>query len=643
MTLSNIKRDYIKLMYAGNDFFYVPLEQINMIAKYGGASEASPRLTKLGGTAWAKTKERVKNKVNDISAKLINLYAARQASKGFSFSEDSSMQIEFDSDFAFEETTDQMQAINDVKSDMESQRPMDRLICGDVGYGKTEVAMRGAFKAILDNKQVAYLAPTTVLVSQHYHSFKKRFEKYGANICMISRLTSTKEQKEIIAKLKEGQIDVIIGTHRLLSKDIVFKDLGLLIVDEEQRFGVEHKERIKEMKINVDTLTLSATPIPRTLQMSMLGIKDLTVINTPPKNRYPVQTYVLERHDIVLKDAIEKELARGGQVFYLYNRVENIELIVEKIKELSPMARVCYAHGQMNKNMLEDRINAFVDGKFDVLVCTTIIETGIDIPNANTLIIHDASTLGLSQLYQLRGRVGRSSRIAYAYLMYDKGKILNEEATKRLQAIRDFTELGSGLKIAMRDLSIRGAGDILGSDQSGFIDSVGIDLYMKILEETINEQRGLIKDDEEIPTGIAYVNRHIPKSYIDDDGIRIEIHKKIDKLKSIDEIKQLISELEDRFGSVSEEIRLYMYERLYYNLCKKFKIRDTIQNNKEIIIKFNEKVSSEIDGEKLFMASLLCGDMIKLSSINQKLTIKLLLDKANRHWLYIICEFLNSI
>ncbi len=634
-TLSNITRDYIKLLFSGNDYLYVPLERIDSIMHYSGST--TPKLNSLYGTTWAKAKERVRNKVKDISDKLISLYSRRNESEGFAFSKETDMHNEFSNEFIYEETLDQEKAIEDVISDMEKNRPMDRLVCGDVGYGKTEVAMRGAFKAVYDHKQVAYLAPTTVLVSQHFNTFTERFNKFGVIIKKISRLTTPKEQEKIIEELKEGKIDIIIGTHRLLSKDIEFKDLGLLIIDEEQRFGVEHKERIKEMKVNVDTISLSATPIPRTLQMSMIGIKDLSVIETPPKNRYPIQTYVLPLNKAVIKEVIERELSRGGQVFYLHNRVSDIEDVARKIQMLIPYSRVSFAHGKMDKNTLENRIEDFVDRKTNVLICTTIIETGIDIPNANTLIVDDATRLGLSQLYQLRGRVGRSDRIAYAYLFFDENKKLTEGATERLAAIRDFTELGSGFKIAKRDLAIRGSGDILGAEQSGFIDSVGYEMYMRILKETIDEKNGVKKKEE--TSREAFTDRHIPKEYINDDGVRIDIHKRIDSIKSISDIVLLEEELKDRFGKVDEKILLYMYEGLMYSYLEKLDSAISEHTKDYIKITFSEN----INGTNLFKASMKYTTEVKITYTKGKINMFFYIFKLKDNWIIEVAKFLEKL
>ena len=634
-TLLNITRDYIKILYSNNDSLLVPIEKIDSIMHYSGNN--TPKLNSLSGTAWARAKERVRNKLKDISDKLIDLYSRRNESSGFAFSKETDMHNEFSSDFTYEETIDQEKAINDVINDMEKERPMDRLICGDVGYGKTEVAMRAAFKAIYNHKQVAFLAPTTVLVGQHYNTFIDRFHKFGVIIKKISRLTTAKEQSQILEDLKDGKIDIIIGTHRLLSKDIVFKDLGLLIIDEEQRFGVEHKERIKELKINVDTISLTATPIPRTLQMSLIGIKDLSIIETPPKNRYPIQTYVLEYHKTVVKEAIERELSRGGQVFYLHNKISDIEDVARKIQVLIPYARVSFAHGRMDKNTLENRIEDFVDRKSNVLICTTIIETGIDIPNANTLIVDDATRLGLSQLYQLRGRVGRSDRIAYAYLFYEENKKLTEEAVKRLAAIRDFTELGSGFKIAKQDLAIRGSGDILGAEQSGFIDTVGYDMYMRILKETIDEKNGITKKENVITP--VFTDRHIPKEYINDDGVRIDVHKKIDSISKESDIIVLEEELKDRFGLVNDNIKIYMYEKLMDYYLNKLEVTITEKNNDHVKLVFKDT----INGTNIFKASMQYNKEVKISYIKGKINMIFYLGLLKNNWIIEVSKFLEKL
>lgn len=597
---NGVKRDYIYCEYANNSNLYVPVENISSIMKYASSEVLGITLNEIGGTAWAKTKERVRKKVRDISDRLIALYAKREKTAGFAYPIDDELQKSLEDDFPYELTEDQEAAIEDVKHDMERPIPMDRLICGDVGYGKTEVALRAAFKAVLAGKQAALLCPTTILSDQHYHTFFDRMNKYGVRVELLNRFVPTKKQKEVFAGLENGSVDVVIGTHRLLNKDIKFKDLGLLIVDEEQRFGVVHKERIKELKVNVDCITLSATPIPRTLQMSMLGIKDLSMIETPPKNRYPIQTYVIEENDAVVRDAIEREIVRHGQVFYLYNRVDTIESTAAKVAKMCPNARVCVAHGQMKSLELEKVMYDFINKKYDVLVCTTIIETGIDMPETNTLIISDADRLGLAQLYQIRGRVGRSNKIAYAYLMYEPQKILTKEAEKRLDAIKEFNELGSGFKIAMRDLSIRGSGDLLGAEQSGFVESVGVEMYMKILNEEINHITPETKDVKPLSQK-PLLSLTVSENYIANEDMRIEIHKKIEKLSTLQELESLESELIDRFGPIDEDTYKYMYEKLFKNLAKEFNFYDVdINDLKMLTLKMTAEASGQVKGDLWF-------------------------------------------
>ncbi len=639
-----IKRDFLYVLYGGESGVYIPLEQISSIMKYASKDVEGIKLHTIGSSQWARTKAKVRKRVHDISEQLIKLYAARQNAKGFEFLPDSTEQISFENDFAYELTPDQKKAIAAIKKDMESSRPMDRLVCGDVGYGKTEVAMRAAFKAVYSGKQVCVLAPTTILATQHYQNFKNRMEDYGIDVELLNRFVPMSKQKQIIEGLKKGSVDVIIGTHRVLSNEIVYKDLGLLIVDEEQRFGVTHKEKIKELKVNVDCITLSATPIPRTLQMSVMGLKDLSMIETPPKNRYPVQTYVLERNDRIIADAIEKELSRGGQVFYLYNFVDNIEEIEQHLHDLVPMARICVGHGKLTKEKLENRVADFIAHKYDILLCTTIIETGIDMPETNTLIIHDADRLGLSQLYQIRGRVGRSNKIAYAYLMYEPKKILTTDAEKRLETIKEFNELGSGFKIAMRDLSIRGSGDLLGEEQSGFVESVGLDMYLKILNEEINH---ITVTEKEVPDKSLlkpFVSRTISKEYIENEDVRIEIHKKIDQLMSLSEYDELKNELLDRFGQIDEELELYMLEKLMKNYCKKLDIHkiDTAVAGKMSFL-FTAQKSKQLDGNFLFN-QMLTSKHLSLTYINQE--IKFVLDIGNRpklEYFKDICVYFDKI
>ena len=646
MELSGVKRDYIKINYAGTDSLYIPIEQLNLIKKYTGSDGRKPELTKLGSGSWAKAKQKVKDKILELSKKIIELYALREEAVGYQYSPDSTEQIEFESEFTYDETPDQIAAINAVKRDMESPRVMDRLICGDVGFGKTEIALRASFKAVMNGKQVCYLAPTTILSRQHYYTFKERMEKYGVRVELLNRFVSAKQTKQVLKDLAFGTVDILIGTHRLLSDDVKFKDLGLLITDEEHRFGVMHKEKIKQMKINVDSLMLTATPIPRTLQMSLIGIKELSMIETPPKNRYPIQTYVTPRHDSVVAEAIERELLRGGQVFYLYNYTEDIEEVMIKISKMVPEAKVCYAHGKMDKNKLENIVSDFIEHKYDVLVSTTIIETGIDIPNANTLIIHDADRLGLSQLYQIRGRIGRSDKIAYAYLMYEPRKVLTPEAEKRLETIKEFTELGSGFKIAMRDLSIRGAGDLLGPEQSGFINSVGIDMYMQILEETLNDLRG-VKTQKRTQTTLGakvISNRYIPDNYELTEDIKIEIHNKISCIESYEDLNNLHQELTDRFGPVDEELLTYMYEKLFYSLCKQCGVENIDIKPKIITLTLSEEKSSQSDGMYIYKSAYEMSNNFLLSYHDKKIFISLKLGiSSKKAWLKMLCEYLTKI
>ncbi len=639
ITLNGLKRDYLTVEYANNTGLYLPLEKIKELMKYASYDTEGVIMHEIGNPSWLRTKNKVRNKVRDISDRLIKLYANRQASNGFAFLEDSPDQIKFENEFEYELTIDQKKALDEVKHDMESPKVMDRLVCGDVGYGKTEVALRSAFKAVYSGKQVALLAPTTILARQHYNTFKGRMEEYGIKVSMLSRMVSTKDQREIINGLKSGYVDVVIGTHRLLSDEIKFKDLGLLIIDEEQRFGVTHKEKIKELKVNVDCITLTATPIPRTLQMSMVGIKDLSMIETPPKNRYPIQTYVLERNDKIISDAIIKEINRGGQVFYLYNFTETIDEEAKYLNMLVPEARITIIHGKLNKDEIEKRIQGYIDKKFDVLLCTTIIETGIDMPETNTLIIHDADRLGLAQMYQIRGRVGRSNKIAYAYLMYEPKKELTVEAEKRLSTIKEFNELGSGFKIAMRDLSIRGAGDILGMEQSGFIESVGIDMYTKILDEELNK-----KDNKEETKEIDFepiASRSIDNNYISSDDLKIKFHQKISKISSFAMVDDLKAELEDRFGEIPNDLIIYMYEKLMDNFAKKLDIYKIEKNNDVLSLKFSFQASEDMDGYYLF--NLFKNDHnVKLKHINKEIVIEFYF-KNRLLILMDVCKYLEKI
>ncbi|WP_156289993.1 transcription-repair coupling factor [Oceanobacillus salinisoli] len=624
LKLNDLHKDFMLIRYSGDDKLYVPIDQIDLVQKYVGSEGKEPKLYKLGGTEWKKVKRKVQSSVEDIADELIRLYAEREARKGYAFSEDTEMQREFEASFPYQETEDQLRCIVEIKEDMEKERPMDRLLCGDVGYGKTEVAIRAAFKAIMDGKQVALLVPTTILAQQHYETIRERFQDYPINIGLLSRFRTKKQQTETLHGIKKGTMDIVIGTHRLLSKDVQFRDLGLLIVDEEQRFGVKHKEKIKKMKSNVDVLTLTATPIPRTLHMSMLGVRDLSVIETPPENRFPIQTYVMEYNPILVREAIEREMARGGQVFFLYNRVENIDKVARDLGMLVPEARVGIAHGKMSETELENVIVSFLEGEFDVLVSTTIIETGVDIPNVNTLIVSNADRMGLSQLYQLRGRVGRSNRVAYAYFTYQKDKVLTEVAEKRLQAIKEFTELGSGFKIAMRDLSIRGAGNLLGSQQHGFIDSVGYDMYSQMLKEAI-EARKEGKEVEEISPFETELNlkldAYIPDEYIRDEKQKIEIYKHFRSLESDEEINELKEELIDRYGDYPVEIENLFIVSSLKMYAKKDKVESISEKPNKLVLLVDEGRSQQIDGSKLFELANEFGRNVQLGTENNKLKI----------------------
>ena len=586
MVAGGTTRDYLDIVYDKGDKLYVPVDQLDLVQKYIGSEGNSPKINKLGGAEWQKAKAKARKSINEIAQDLVKLYAARATLKGHSFGKDTEWQRQFEDEFPYEETPDQLASLEEIKRDMESDKPMDRLLCGDVGYGKTEVAIRAAFKAVMDGKQVAFLVPTTILADQHYNNFIKRFSDFPIKIDMISRFRTPKQQKATLQALKEGNVDILIGTHRLVSKDIVFKDLGLLIVDEEQRFGVAQKEKIKGMKKNVDVLTLSATPIPRTLHMSLTGVRDISVIETPPEDRYPIQTYVVEQNDQLIRDAILREIGRGGQVYFVYNRVESIDSMANYIRDLVPECKVGIMHGQMTEKELETEMIAFMNKEYDVLVCTTIIETGIDISNVNTMIVHNADKMGLSQLYQLRGRVGRANRIAYAYFIYTKDKILTEVAEKRLKALKDFTELGSGFKIAMRDLEIRGAGNMMGSSQHGHMASIGYDLYCRMLEDTIKLIKGEI-ENEPIETSVDIkVDAFIPSSYITDEIQKIEVYKKIAAIENINDFMEIKSELEDRYSSIPDSVYNLMDIAYIKSICKGLYIEDIKETAKELRFKF---------------------------------------------------------
>lgn len=619
-------KDYLHLRYAGNDKLYIPVEQIDQVQKYIGSEEKEPKVYKLGGNEWKRVKKRVQSSVQDIADDLIQLYAEREASKGHAFSEDGLEQREFEGTFPYRETEDQLKAVQEIKEDMQSIRPMDRLLCGDVGYGKTEVAIRAAFKAIMDGKQVAFLVPTTILAQQHFETLSERFADFPINIGLLSRFRTRKQQKDTIKGLKQGTVDIVIGTHRLLSKDVMFNDLGLLVVDEEQRFGVTHKEKIKKLKADVDVLTLTATPIPRTLHMSMLGVRDLSVIETPPENRFPVQTYVAEYGDTIVREAIERELARGGQIYFLFNRVDQIQRKAEQISALVPDARVTFAHGQMKENELEAVMLDFLDGNYDVLVSTTIIETGVDIPNVNTLIVNDADKMGLSQLYQLRGRVGRSNRVAYAYLTYQRNKVLNEVSEKRLQAIKEFTELGSGFKIAMRDLSIRGTGNLLGAQQHGYIDSVGFDLYSQMLQEAIQKRKGETPKSEQRQVEIdVKVDAYLPDTYIKDAKQKIDMYKRFRAVDSLESVLDLEEEMIDRFGNFPQEVAHLISIARIKAYADKLGFDSIKQDGTQFTMLLSESATESIDRAGLFEAVSQMGREVSLGTEGKK--IKMVLNK----------------
>ncbi len=645
VTLSKdgLQKDYIQLLYDGNDKIYIPVEKINSIYKYSSKDGIKPKINKLNSSSWIKTKSYIKAKAKDISKELLDLYQKRAQVRGMAY-KDYEEEAIFASSFPYQETRDQTKAIREISNDLNSVIPMDRLLCGDVGFGKTEVAMRAIFKTVINNRQVMYLCPTTILAKQQYNVIKERFKDVPVNIRLFNRFTSPKEGKYILENLANGRIDILVGTHRILSDDIKPNKLGLLIVDEEQRFGVKHKEKIKEYKNDVNVLTLSATPIPRTLKMALSGLRDLSIIDTPPINRYPVQTYVIEEQDLIIKDAIYKELSRKGQVFILYNRIEDLDKIVDKISSLVPEARIAFAHGKMSKEELETIMEDFVEYNYDILICTTIIENGIDIPNANTLIVYDADNFGLAQLYQIRGRVGRSDKVAYAYLLYNKKKMLNEVAVKRLQAIKEFTELGSGYKIAMRDLSIRGSGDIFGSDQAGFVDSVGISLYMKLIEDELKKAKGeYVEEEDDSNNNLIEVATHIKDEYVEDEDIKIEIHRKINEIDSLEKLKEVKEELEDRFGKIDNEMEIYMYEEWFTNLCKMLNITKINKTDRFIEITLPKELSETIKGDKLLFETMSISTKFNLKYLHNNIIITLFYKQLPKHYVYYLVKLLIAI
>ena len=593
--MDKVAKDYMKIAYAGGGNLYIPATQLDLIQKYASADAKKPKLNRLGGQEWNKTKTRVRGAVKEIAKDLVELYAARQEKEGFVYGEDTVWQKEFEEMFPFEETDDQLLAIEAVKRDMESTKIMDRLICGDVGYGKTEIAIRAAFKAIQENKQVVYLVPTTVLAQQHYNTFVQRMKDFPVRVDLMCRFRTSAQQKKTIEDTKRGLVDIIIGTHRVLSDDLEYKDLGLLIIDEEQRFGVQHKEKIKKLKENIDVMTLTATPIPRTLHMSLIGIRDMSVLEEAPNDRMPIQTYVMEYNDEMVREAIERELARQGQVYYVYNKVKDIDEIAAKIQKLVPDANVAYAHGQMRENKLENIMLDFINGEIDVLVSTTIIETGLDISNANTMIIHDADQLGLSQMYQLRGRVGRSNRMAYAFLMYRRDKLLREVAEKRLAAIREFTDLGSGFKIAMRDLEIRGAGNLLGAEQHGHMEAVGYDLYCKMLNEAVKHLKGEQEEEPYTTTVDLNVDAFIPSAYIPNEYQKLDIYKRIASIENEEEMDDMLEELLDRFGDVPKKVQQLLQIALLKALAHRVYVVSVEQKQQAIRFTMYEKAKVKVE------------------------------------------------
>lgn len=638
---NKLKKDYILIQYKGNDKLYLPVEDISKLYKYVSKEGMKPTINKLNSIEWTKTKLRIREKIKNITQDLLKIYKEREKAIIKPFSKDDENQIIFENEFEYEETPDQIKAINEIKKDLEKPRPMERLLCGDVGYGKTEVIFRAMFKAVENNYQVAYLCPTTILSYQQYESAKERFRNFAINIDIINRHYTNKQVQAKIKKLKEGKTDIIFGTHRLLSKDVEYNNLGLLVIDEEHRFGVEQKEKIKKIKSNVHVLSVSATPIPRSLQMSLVGIRDLSLIESAPQNRYPVQTYVIEYNEMLIREVILKEISRKGQAFILYNNVMNMINLVNKYKRIIPEAKICYAHGKMTKKEMQDIIYDFTNKKYDVLVSTTIIENGIDIPNANTIIVIDSDRFGLSQLYQIRGRVGRSDKIAYAYLMYKKEKILTLTAKKRLEAIKEFTELGSGYKISMRDLAIRGAGDLLGKEQAGFIDSVGVNMYLDLIKE---EVEGTKEEDIDSPKEVMLnVPTHIGNEYTDDSDVVIELHKKINAISSKTELNSVLEEIKDRFGITNQELQLYAHEKYIEKLVILDKVKISENDNKKIVLRLLKSSYKDISIEELFIKTINISGKFNFLYKNDSIYITLLKTTLEKNYLYYIEELLELI
>lgn len=633
-----IHKDYLKVAYKGNDILFVPLEQFRLVRKFVSKEGASPKLNALGSKDWEKTKAKVSANVKELADRLVKLYSLREKKIGFSFRQDDALQQTFEDDFDYELTKDQTNAVAEIKRDMEVDIPMDRLLCGDVGFGKTEVALRAAFKAIISNKQVGFLCPTTILSLQHLNTAVKRFRNFPVNVKVVNRFVSRKEMTQIKKDVKEGKIDLLIGTHRLLSKDIIFKDLGLLIIDEEQRFGVEHKEKIKEIKNSIDVLSLSATPIPRTLQMSLVGIRSLSQLTTPPSERISVQTYVVEKDFQLVKEIIQRELSRDGQVFYLYNKVQEIYNVANKLSKALNGVRIGVAHGKMSKEDIEDVMYKFTSKEYDVLVCTTIIETGIDIPNANTMLVEDADKFGLSQLYQIKGRVGRSDRLAYAYLMYAPNKQLSEIATKRLKSMKEFAKLGSGYQIALRDLTIRGAGEMLGPKQAGFIDTVGIDMYMEMLNDAIKESKGIqVEKEVEIERTNIKVDAYIPEKFEEEDYEKITLYQRIDKSKNQRELQALYKEVEDMYGKLPKAVQLLFEKKQLDLFVSNPHVESFHDKEKAVEVVFTKQWSDGIDGVKLFELATTLSKDIRIAYTNQQIRASI---KKVKGYLEVMIEFI---
>lgn len=630
--------------YANNTKLFIPVDQFQLVRKFLSKDALSVKLSTIGSKKWNTEKEKIQKGIEELAQQLIELYTLRSEKQGFEYAKDDILQQMFEDDFEYELTQDQKRCVEEIKEEMQSSSIMDRLLCGDVGFGKTEVAAIAAFKAVNNGKQVAYLCPTTILSNQHYKTFKKRFRNFPIRIELLNRFINKKQTTQIIQDTKDGKVDILIGTHRILSKDVEFKNLGFLIVDEEQRFGVIQKEKIKQLKNNLDVLSLSATPIPRTLQMSLVGIRTLSQLDTPPKNRYSVQTYILESNPRIIKDIIEKEIARNGQVFYLYNDTTKIYSIAKELEATIPSIKIGVGHGQMNKNDLEDVMLKFIDNQFNVLVCTTIIETGIDIPNANTIIIDQADKFGLAQLYQIKGRVGRGDRVAYAYLMYDQGKILTQEASERLHAIKEFAQLGSGYKIAMRDLSIRGAGSLLGGKQAGFIDTVGMDMYIDMLNEAIKSKKGIVDEKIELPTTTINVDAYIPESFLEDDMEKLQIYTRLSKITTFKEYNTLLSDIHDNFGRLPKMVQLLFEKKRFDLIVNHPYINSYNETASHLSITFTTNYSSQVNGEKIFELTNEFSKEIQIKYQDKKITMTMMKIKDYLpHFIDIINSCINLL